>query len=270
MAGLSDDGGYDPGLYAVEPSALSALGIPPSAFRGHEIVEVGTQRDYEPVPTRRLLVRHLSRTWDSALPHRFVALADVRSTRLRAAETPTWLARLSQPAAGGVATQLRRSASAQGLTVVAAAPPFQGESSSVSHWSVRSWIAASAVALALALVLGAITCAVAAAERREDVRRLMLAGASPRDQRLAAAIGAGSLAVAGSMLVIVALLEMLCVALFAGGEWTFLRVVAPLFPALVLAPGLLALGAGLLARPGGDAGPIGRRPAAAPLLHVSG
>jgi hypothetical protein len=253
LAGMT--GSNDPGVYAVAPGALRAFGVPPRLFRGHGIV---------------------AHPWAPNLPHRFVALADVPRLHLHVASAPTWLARFPGPVTPSLAQQLVRSAAGQGLAVsmvqsdgLPLAPTARTGSDGGSGWSSRAQLVVACVAFGAALLLGAIVCALAAAERREDTRRLALAGASPRDQRLAAAVGAGSLTAAGSLLVLAVLLNILLVAAYNGGAVTFMRVVAPLAPALFLTPLLLALGAAVLTRPGRDAGRIGRRPAAAPLLPSS-
>jgi hypothetical protein len=243
-------------VYAVAPAALRSFGVSPRLFRGHHTV---------------------TRPWPSSIPHRFVALADVPRSHLHADRAATWLARLPRPATVSLARQLQRSASAQGLSI-AVVPSDWLLSSSGDHtgsnggsgWSLRAQLVVACIAFAAALVLGAIVCALASAERREDARRLALAGASPRDQRLAAAVGAGSLASAGSLLVLAVLLIILLVAAYHGSTLAALRAVAPLAPALFLTPPLLALGAAVLTRPGRDPGRIGRRPAPGPILPSSG
>ncbi len=122
--------------------------------------------------------------------------------------------------------------------------------------------------LALALVFGGVATALVLAEMRAESRLLLLAGARPLDHRLRAAAAAFTLGAAGVLLVVIGVVFLCGFAATFGSSASALAAVGPTLLPLLLAPFLLALGAGLSVRPATRIGRIGRVPRdAASSLH---
>jgi hypothetical protein len=175
--------------------------------------------------------------WPRTVPHIFQLGVP------RAGAVPAWLVRLP---AGTTAARLASAAAAAdraGLQLVSDVGPVSSSSGGTS-WTF------DLTAGAIVLVFGVVACAIVLAETREEPRRLALAGARPRDLRLAAGASAFTLGLA-ALLVGVVVAGLLATT----GAW---EAASRGLIALAALPLVLGVGAAILARPPRLDGRVGR------------
>lgn len=254
----------DASAYAVTGAALSFLRLPP-----------GTGSSSEPGSRGPLLLGRRNAfgggSWSSAtsarpvtvdrsllpdpLPHVFVNASTAARLRLRAGPAVV-LVRLPEAIDRARLRSMEQRAGDEGLAV-------ESELSSASVSSGISSMARRAFTIAplgLSLLVGAFAAALVLAERREESRRTLLAGASPSDYRRAAAATAFTVGAAGVLLALA--FGALLVGTTLAIRTSNVPVAALVESACLLAtmPPLLAVGAFALARPPRTLGRFGRVP----------
>jgi len=207
------------------------------------------------IASRRLPIVRARPSWPLALPHVFITRSSAAVFGAAPARVPTWIVTAAKPISGDRARTFHQAASAQGLTAVVAADaagPKDGFSSGTGA-------GVALVVAVLGLVFGGVATMLVLAERREESRAFQLAGARPRDQRIAAATTALFFSGAGAALVALVYAGVAAVT-WADGNSDLAGVLAfALLPLLALPP-VLAVAAGLLIRPSRSVGRIGRVP----------
>ena len=215
----------DCGVFAIRPADAAALGIRAARPGADTTPAIATDSDPH---------------WPALLPSMFVAASTAP------AGAPSWLIRLPHDLSIAEERSLSRRTSAEGLKLASGdRDPFE-----TNGLTTRGQLAITAITTFLALLFGASATVVVLAERRETSRRLLLAGARPRDCRLAAAFAAFSVG-AGAVLLSALLIGLIAVEAALAGVLggNALLGLATAFLGLLTVPVVLALGAGLLWRP---------------------
>ena len=207
------------------------------------------------IASRRLPIVRVRPSWPLALPHVFITRSSAAVFGTAPDRVPTWIVTAPKPVSGDRASAFHKAASAQGLAAVVAADatgPNNGFSSGTGPW-------VALVVAAIGLVFGGVATMLVLAERREESRAFQLAGARPRDQRIAAAATALFFSGAGAALVAVVYAGVAAVT-WADGNTDLAGVLAFALLPLIALPPVLAVAAGLLIRPSRSVGRIGRVP----------
>jgi hypothetical protein len=245
--------------YVVSPRVLAQLAgraaVPPSS-----VLELGTTggraRTVE-ISSRRLPIVRARPDWPPALPHVFITANSAALFGATAGPVPTWIVHSASDVSGARADALRASADDEGLHAVVAADatgPHDGFSSGTGR-------GVAIVVAVLGLVFGGVATMLVLAERREETRGFQLAGALPRDQRLAAAATALFFSGAGTALVVLVYAGVATLA-WANGSSELAGVLADALLPLIALPLVLAAAAALLVRPSHSVSRIGRVPRA--------
>jgi hypothetical protein len=245
--------------YVASKNALERLAgrtaLPPSA-----VVVLGragvTARTVD-IASRRLPVVHARPDWPPALPHVFITRASAALFGASAGSAPTWIVRGASTVSGARANALRASATDEGLHAVVAADAA-GPQDGFGSGAGRS---VALVVTVLGLVFGGVATMLVLAECREETRGFQLAGALPRDQRLAAAATALFFSGAGTALVLLLYAAVAALA-WANGSSDLAGLLAYALPPLIALPFVLAAASALLVRPSRSVGRIGRVPRA--------
>ncbi len=207
------------------------------------------------IASRRLPIVYARPSWPLALPHVFITRSAAALFGAAPAGVPTWIVTAPKPISGDRASAFREAARAQGLTAVLAADaagPKNGISSGTGP-------GVALIVAVLGLVFGGVATMLVLAERHEESRAFQLAGASPRDQRIAAATTALFFSGAGAVLVALVYAGVAAVT-WADGNSDLAGVLAFALLPLIALPPVLAVAAGLLIRPSRSVGRIGRVP----------
>ena len=263
-------------LYVARSADLVRLGVPPGVPRQGVLLDLGEATDGGPQPARPDRPGH-DRAAGAAGCACGAGLAGVAPAPVRRCADRTAGRAVDGTAVGvprgldasidgGRASALRAAAEREGLAVSTAADALGTRH--VNRLEPGERVRFGLLELALALVFGGVATALVLAELRAESRLLLLAGARPRDHRLRAAAAAFTLGAAGVLLVVIGVVFLCGFAATFGSSASALAAVGPTLLPLLLAPFLLALGAGLSVRPATRIGRIGRVPRdAASSLH---
>ncbi len=187
--------------------------------------------------------------WPALVPGIFAAATGTP------AGTPSWLIRLPRDLSASEARSLSRRARDAGLELAAG----DRDPTAIDGLTVRGQLAISGITALLALGFGAAATILVLAERREETRRLLLAGGRPRDCRIAAAFTALVLGAASVLLSALLFGLVTIAAAVAGGPGDGgLAALVAAFAGLLAVPFVLAGGVLILWRTPRSLGRAGR------------